>query len=184
MTGVFSGGLAYEFTQEPNDYGLVELNGTTASLLGDYVALQKAYTSVTTISQGTVQAVTRPTTCPPQSSFFNLNATTSLPDTPAAAIIKSGVSSSLYSAGKLITPSNWTTSYTILDQNGKVVSNTEIGHDGYTATNPTNGGAGSSPGGSSSGNSTSKSSGVQLRFDATMAGVIGAGLLAWNGLAL
>src|SRR2546423_3986840 len=101
MTGVFSGALAYEFTQEPNDFGLVSINGTTAHMLNDYVALQSQYNQVTTVTAGTVRAVTRPTTCPPANSYANLNGTNDLPDTPAADLIKNGIASNLYSAGKL-----------------------------------------------------------------------------------
>ena len=44
MTSVMSGGLVYEYTQEDNDYGLVDLyqNGS-ASIRVDYDNLQKAY---------------------------------------------------------------------------------------------------------------------------------------------
>jgi hypothetical protein len=183
MTGVFSGALAYEFTQETNDYGLIEINGTSATLLNDYLALQSAYKNASTVSEGTAESVTRPTTCPPQSDFFNINATTDLPDTQAPDLIKNGVSSGLYSAGKLITPSNWSTSYAIMDQNGDVFSNTEINHSGYTPSNPGNGGSGSSSGGNEgSGNGTSTSGAGQLNFD-TMLGMLGVGLFAWNTLA-
>jgi hypothetical protein len=183
MTGVFSGALAYEFTEEPNDYGLIEVNGTTATILNDYLTLQSAYKNVSTVSEGTAETSARLTTCPPQSVFVNLNATEELPDTPAADIIKNGVPSSAFQAGQLITPSNWTTSYAIEDQNGNVFQNTEIDHTGYVASNPSNGGSGSS-GDGTSGNGTTTSGGGHLRFDATMFGVVGVGLLAWNGLAL
>ena len=44
MTGVFSGGVVYEYTQEENNYGLVEFNkNDTASLLGDFDNLQKQF---------------------------------------------------------------------------------------------------------------------------------------------
>src|SRR5579859_4011999 len=104
MTGVFSGGLAYEFTQEPNDYGLVTINGTTAHLLNDFVALQGQFAKVTSVTAGTAQAVTRPTTCPAANSYAHLNGTNVLPDTPAADLIKNGIPSNLYSPGKLIRP--------------------------------------------------------------------------------
>ena len=185
MTGVFSGGLAYEFTEEPNNYGLVEVNGTTATLLNDYVALQGQYSSVT-VSEGTVAAVTRMTTCPPANSYANLNGTNDLPATPNQSLITNGISSSLYSAGKLITPSSWSTTYTIIDQNRNTVSNKALDSRGYTASNPPNGGSGTSGsqiGGGSNGNSTTKSDGGQLRFNPIVFGAMAVGVVAWNGLA-
>lgn len=44
MTGVFSGGLIYEYSQEPNDYGLVTLNDNdTVSIMIDYDHLRDQY---------------------------------------------------------------------------------------------------------------------------------------------
>lgn len=190
MTGVFSGGLAYEFTQEPNDYGLVSINGTSAYLLSDFAALQSQYAKVTSVTAGTAQAVTRPTTCPAANSYAHLNGTNVLPDTPVANLIKNGIPSNLYSPGKLITPSTWSTNYTIVDENGKTITNKAIDSSGYTVTNPANGGSGSSgsqvggsSGSSGTGNSTSSTSdaaGVRVSGVLAMAA---AGVVAWNGFA-
>ncbi|SCU93840.1 LANO_0E04940g1_1 [Lachancea nothofagi CBS 11611] len=47
MINTFSGGLVYEFTQEPNNYGLVAMDRDgTAHLLHDFVALQNRYTAI------------------------------------------------------------------------------------------------------------------------------------------
>lgn len=44
MTGVFSGGLVYEYTQEANNYGIVELNSNdSTTLLVDYDNLQEQF---------------------------------------------------------------------------------------------------------------------------------------------
>jgi len=187
MTGVFNGALAYEFTQEANDYGLVEINGTTAQMLNDYVALQSQYTQVTSVTAGSVQSVSRATTCPPANSYAHLNGTNDLPDTPAADLIKNGIASNLYSPGKLITPSKWSTSYTILDNTGKAITDKDINNSGYTPSNPANGGAGTSGNqvggsGSNSSNSTAKSNADALRFSPMLAGVA-IGVVAWNNLA-
>jgi uncharacterized membrane protein YgcG len=191
MTGVFSGGLAYEFTQEPNDYGLVTINGTTAHLLNDFAALQSQYAKVTSVTAGTAQAVTRLTTCPAANSYAHLNGTNILPDTPVADLIKNGIASNLFAPGKLIKPSTWSTNYTIVDQNGKTISNKAIDSSGYIVTNPANGGSGSSGsqvGGGSSGtsggsssNSTSDAVG-NVRVSGLLA-IAAAGVVAWNGIA-
>jgi hypothetical protein len=47
MIGVFSGGLVYEFSQEPNNYGLVKIDSTgNAQLLKDFDSLKAQYNSV------------------------------------------------------------------------------------------------------------------------------------------
>ena len=183
MTGVFSGGLAYEFAQESNNFGLVDINGTTATILGDYVALQTQYEAVTTVPVGSVASVTRPTTCPPANGYANLNGTNDLPDTAAPDLIEKGISSSLYSPGKLIIPSSWSTNYTIVDQNGTTITDTAIDSSGYTPSNPANGGAGTSGSQIGGTNGTSKSGTGQLRFNEALFGVVAMGVVAWNGMA-
>lgn len=43
MTGVYSGGLVYEYSQEPSKYGLVEINDGKVKTLADYDALKSAF---------------------------------------------------------------------------------------------------------------------------------------------
>jgi hypothetical protein len=43
MTGVYSGGLVYEYSQEPSNYGLVKISGDSLSELPDYDALKTAF---------------------------------------------------------------------------------------------------------------------------------------------
>jgi len=43
MTGVYSGGLVYEYSEAGNKYGLVEISGTDVKTLDDYDALKKAF---------------------------------------------------------------------------------------------------------------------------------------------
>jgi 1,3-beta-glucanosyltransferase GAS4 len=183
MTGVFSGGLAYEFTEEPNNYGLVDINGTTATILNDYVALQARYRGWT-VSEGPVTRVIRAAACPPATNFANINGTQDLPDIPAADLIMNGIDPSLYWSGQLITPSDWSTSYMIIDQNGKIITNKAINSKGYLLSNPTNNGAEQSGNKIGKGRDNSATSGArQLRFHVTLIGAVGLGLAAWNGLA-
>ncbi|KAL5336576.1 1,3-beta-glucanosyltransferase Gel1 [Aspergillus crustosus] len=42
MTGVYSGGLVYEYSQEPSDYGLVTIKNNKVTDLADYDALKSA----------------------------------------------------------------------------------------------------------------------------------------------
>lgn len=43
MTGVYSGGLVYEYAQEASKYGLVEISGSGVTELDDFATLMKAY---------------------------------------------------------------------------------------------------------------------------------------------
>lgn len=43
MTGVYSGGLVYEYSQESSKYGLVEINGDKVKELSDYEELKDAF---------------------------------------------------------------------------------------------------------------------------------------------
>ncbi|KAE8353209.1 Glucanosyltransferase-domain-containing protein [Aspergillus coremiiformis] len=43
MTGVYSGGLVYEYSEEPSKYGLVEINGGKVKTLPDFDALKSAF---------------------------------------------------------------------------------------------------------------------------------------------
>ncbi|PWY91330.1 glycolipid-anchored surface protein 5 precursor [Aspergillus sclerotioniger CBS 115572] len=51
MTGVYSGGLVYEYSQEASNYGLVEISGDSVKTLSDYDALKSAF-SKTSNPQG------------------------------------------------------------------------------------------------------------------------------------
>jgi hypothetical protein len=43
MTGVYSGGLVYEYSQEDSNYGLVEINGNSVTERDDFTALKAAF---------------------------------------------------------------------------------------------------------------------------------------------
>ena len=43
MTGVYSGGLVYEYSQEPSNYGLVKIDGDSVKELKDFDALKTAF---------------------------------------------------------------------------------------------------------------------------------------------
>lgn len=60
MNDVFSGGLVYEFTQEPNNYGLVKINGEgDALLLDDFFQLKKHYTHLDQVGRQQLKVPTR-----------------------------------------------------------------------------------------------------------------------------
>ncbi|MCJ1432647.1 beta-glucanosyltransferase [Xylographa pallens] len=86
MTPVYSGGLVYEYSQESNDYGLVNINGNSVSELPDFTALQAAYknTSMPT-GDGGYKSSGSPSNCPAQSDTW-LPGTDALPAMPAGAV--------------------------------------------------------------------------------------------------
>jgi hypothetical protein len=71
MTGVFSGGLVYEYSEEPNDYGLVEIDSSGGvSALPDFYNLQKQYASVKIDTSASGTSKTSAPSCPGNSTTF------------------------------------------------------------------------------------------------------------------
>lgn len=87
MTGVYSGGLAYEYTMEANEYGLVELSDdlTKVNPLPDFATLKKAFAATPNPSgNGGYNATGGPSNCPAQSANWNVT-TDALPAMPEEA---------------------------------------------------------------------------------------------------
>lgn len=130
MTGVFSGGLVYEFTQEDNDFGLVELDGDAASMLNEYDTLATAFSKAP--SQPTIPSSAtnpkRPVNCPPPSSFANINGNLTLPFTLGQEYIDNGVDKKTFVKGKFLSLDSisMATTYTIKDSDGKTISDKTI----------------------------------------------------------
>jgi len=125
MTGVFDGGLIYEYSQEANDYGLVQISSdNSVKILGDYETLKNEYSSVPMpkSTPSTSSGINHPS-CLPASSYKNINATSSIPATQAGNLIKNGVQATV---GKLVKITNWTTNYTIYDINNKPITDKSV----------------------------------------------------------
>lgn len=85
MTGVFSGGLVYEYTQEENDYGLVEINDGNVTILTDYTNLKKQLASISDPSgDGGAVFTNSISECPTYEAGV-WEADDTLPDMPSAA---------------------------------------------------------------------------------------------------
>ncbi|OBT61025.1 hypothetical protein VE03_09625 [Pseudogymnoascus sp. 23342-1-I1] len=88
MSGVFSGGIVYEYFQEINDYGLVSLSGTTVTKLQDY---DNFSTKIHAVSPSSVNSASYTQTntagqaCPTVDANWQV-AATGLPPTPDAAV--------------------------------------------------------------------------------------------------
>lgn len=87
MTGVYSGGLVYEYSQEPSNYGLVEISGNSISELPDFGALQQAYANTPNPSgDGGYNSTGGASGCPAYSSPNWLVQDDSLPAIPDGAV--------------------------------------------------------------------------------------------------
>ncbi|KZT07141.1 carbohydrate-binding module family 43 protein [Laetiporus sulphureus 93-53] len=85
MTDVWSGGVIYEYIQQGNDYGLVNISsdGDSVTTLTDFNNLKSYYTSVTGSSLNKASytaSVTLPDACPTSNSTWPV--ATALPPTP------------------------------------------------------------------------------------------------------
>lgn len=87
MTHVFSGGLVYEYSQEANNYGLVEISddNKTVTPNQDYDNLKLQFAAVPNpTGNGDYQEDLPHNSCPPLSSTWEASST--LPDTPKGAL--------------------------------------------------------------------------------------------------
>ncbi|RUS13419.1 Glucanosyltransferase-domain-containing protein [Endogone sp. FLAS-F59071] len=94
MTNVWSGGIVYEWTEEANNYGLVQIttNGT-ATILPDYTNFQKAIAAVNPqgVQMNQFSSSRQSQQCPPMGPAWA--ASTTLPPTPSAGTCQCMVSS-------------------------------------------------------------------------------------------
>ncbi|KAH0607380.1 uncharacterized protein H6S33_002414 [Morchella sextelata] len=102
MTGVFSGGLVYEFTQETNNYGLVQVSGDgkTVEKLTDFDNLAKMYNATANpTGDGGYQTGLPAKSCPAATDVWQ--ASNTLPNLPADAstYMKSGAGKALGNSG-------------------------------------------------------------------------------------
>ena len=84
-SAVYSGGLVYEYSEEGNHYGLVQLNGNSVKELPDFSALQSAYAGQSDPSgDGGYDSNGQPSICPSASSDWSVQ-NDSLPAIPVPA---------------------------------------------------------------------------------------------------
>lgn len=73
MTSVFSGGLVYEYSQEPSGYGIVEINGGEVTELPDYEELRNAFNETPNPSGDGGAKAGEPSRCPPRSPTWEVD---------------------------------------------------------------------------------------------------------------
>ena len=85
MTGVFSGGLVYEYSKESTDYGLVQVNDDSVTELADYKSLKDAYSKQQNPSgDGGYKSSGKASQCPRKSASWDV-ADDTLPAMPEKA---------------------------------------------------------------------------------------------------
>lgn len=85
-SAVYSGGLAYEYTVEPNGYGLVELVNNQVTPNDDYYRLKDKYAAQSNPSgDGGYQASNQKKECPPITPEWEVQEQERLPAMPAGA---------------------------------------------------------------------------------------------------
>jgi 1,3-beta-glucanosyltransferase GAS5 len=85
MTSVYSGGLAYEYSMEANNFGIVELDGDNVKELDDFGRLQKAFAATPNpTGDGGYNKTGGASGCPAQSKNWNVT-TDALPAIPSGA---------------------------------------------------------------------------------------------------
>jgi 1,3-beta-glucanosyltransferase GAS3 len=128
MTGVMSGGLVYEYSQEPSNYGLVTINSDgSVQLLPDYHTLASQYAKLdfSKVEGGSPPGSTpKAPKCSPSlitEAGFNNNFT--IPATPtsdaSADILNKGVNPK--PSGKLVQITDWNVKLTVKDVDGSVI---------------------------------------------------------------
>lgn len=186
MTNVFSGGLVYEYTQEENKYGLVDVkkNGAVETRK-DFTTLIAAYKKVPnpTIPKGAVSP-TRPATCPEDTDpiFDNITANLTLPFTLAPDLITNGVSDKVKRGGFVSLSTRATTFNIVMD--GKMVSSKEVKQTFGTTNAPLKaGGHGQNTGGEEGGDTASSTTTTSGASDVVPRGVAFVGSLTAVALA-
>ncbi|GME33840.1 Beta-glucanosyltransferase [Neofusicoccum parvum] len=85
MTGVYSGGLVYEYSEEGSNYGLVKISGNSVTEKSDYTALKSALAKTPApTGDGGYKSDGKASTCPSKSDTWEVDSD-SLPAIPEPA---------------------------------------------------------------------------------------------------
>jgi len=130
MTSYFSGGIVYEWTQEDNNYGIINVNADgSVQLRADFTALRNQYLKLDlkALETSAPGPAGKAPTCSADlivEGDFNGNFT--LPVLPPGGqdLIDNGIPSA--PVGKIISISDYSFPYQIKDVNGKVISGVQV----------------------------------------------------------
>lgn len=188
LADVFSGGLVYEYSQEANNYGLVEIKDDgSVRLQEDFANLQSAYNrmNLSIIMEGSVTNTTGPACNSDIASTINsvdssFNSSFNLPECPAADLLKNGVGNN--NKGKIIQLTSFQSNYSVYNVEGNAIANTSITVNADDEINTPSGSdiesAGtnsqsdtSSPSATATSSSSSSSSGAGFAANAPVGGI-------------
>jgi hypothetical protein len=171
MIGGWSGGLVYEYSQEPSDYGLVQIEaGGDARLLEDYDNLQAQYNKIdeTLVKTKSPSPPSRPK-C--EGSFVlkgytgAFNMSTTLPANPAPQLLASG--SGNKNVGRIVPVGNTKTPHRVFTSGGVQIDGLGITvlpedeSNSPSGENTSGNSAGGGSAGSGNGTTARKSSGAR-----------------------
>ncbi|KAG6027886.1 hypothetical protein E4U41_000814 [Claviceps citrina] len=130
MLGTLSGGVVYEWTQEDNKYGLISIDGSTLTILGDYNRLKAAWATIDwkkVQSQKALKVdVTRPQceTSLITQQGFDTNFTAPSPPPGVQELIDHGIKPK--PVGKIVKISDYNVKLTVKNSDGKEVANLKV----------------------------------------------------------
>lgn len=137
MTGVYSGGLVYEYSEEGSNYGLVQINGNDVSTNKDYDALKTALNKTPNPSgDGNYNKTGGSNPCPKKNSpNWDVDATDSLPaiPVPAEKYLKDGAGQGIGFSGKGSQTAGTPSSSTASPGSGSGSSSSSSGTAGATS---------------------------------------------------
>ncbi|OCT44691.1 1,3-beta-glucanosyltransferase gel2 [Cladophialophora carrionii] len=165
MTRVFSGGLIYEYSEEPNNYGLVNLNENgTVSILQDYNNLREQYNSLDVAilekANATATSLTPPVCAISLLAGTNFSNSFDIPARPDGVddLIENGVSGNFPTGTSSVTDTQPT--QTVYDSNGLEITGLELNILPNDESNlPGNNTSGSTPSGTPSSSSAPSATG-------------------------
>ncbi|POS76597.1 1,3-beta-glucanosyltransferase gel2 [Diaporthe helianthi] len=188
MQNVFSGGIVYEYAQEENNYGLVNISSDgSAQVMADYYALKEQYSGLNfTTIQGI--APSKESSPAPKCSEklittkgFTTNFTIPALPPNASALIENGISPK--PVGKLVKIDDYSVTVTVKDNDGNVISDLAVvplDENEINSPGANNGAASGSGGSSSTGTSSGSSSSSTSSSENAAAGISAQG--GWTAL--
>ncbi|KAL7895644.1 glycoside hydrolase family 72 protein [Trichoderma sp. SZMC 28014] len=166
MTPVFSGGFVYEYTEEDNNYGLVNITGDTLNIMGDYNRLKAQLAKIDWKSVQSQKASGKGPAAPKCTSSlitekgFDSNFTLPVPPPGVQGLIDNGISPK--PSGSIVKISDYNVKMSVKDSEGNAVTGLKVvplsdDESNWAGKNSADTGSNSTT--NSAGNSTSSGSG-------------------------